>query len=230
MNNIQIKKIISNDCTFCNEIQKGIKNEFFELYKNDLPNRLIRANDQFFILPSIGQIVEGYLLILPINHMISLRTMDNCNIVNLEIIKDKIKQINYTLYNKGTIFFEHGMVNEQCGGCGIYHAHLHAVPLITDIDITNYIENIIPEINFHCVKNFNDIDEIVPKNMSYLYYENLNSEKYLTSCKTIPSQIFRKIIANHLNIETWKWQDFKYELKLIDTYNKFQEIFNLNII
>ena len=59
-------------CDFCDELSGGSENSFSRIYKRELESRVLFHSDEFAVIPSLGQIVEGYLLVLPIKHFKAL--------------------------------------------------------------------------------------------------------------------------------------------------------------
>jgi len=167
-------------------------NCFFEF---ETKNRIIYESKNFIVFPSFGQIVEGYLLIVPKNHYISMGSVPVRLYPELKLVYEKVRKIlseNYEI----PIFFEHGPISKmKKGGCCIDHAHFHAVPV--KLDILNELQN-----NFKCkkIKSFLDLKKQFLKGKPYLYYESNLKEKYLFEIPDIiPSQYIRRIIAKKIN-------------------------------
>jgi diadenosine tetraphosphate (Ap4A) HIT family hydrolase len=166
-------------CPYCYEIKRG----FFEFKNKNYGNRILFESDNFIVFPSLGQIVEGYLLIASKKHYVSIGQIPEELYQELEFVCNKVKEIlseNYTV----PILFEHGALSEykKGGGC-ITHAHIHAVPIRINIlfDLTKYFK-------FKKIKDFEDIKEQFNKNIPYLFYESNFAERYLFEvAETIPS-------------------------------------------
>ena len=176
-------------CRFCNIVNsKGYKAE----------NQPIMENSNYFSIASIGALVEGWVLIVPKKHVISMK--------DLYVSKDFIDFTNDMLsvlklrYPGPYIAFEHGP--NKCGSntsCGTDHAHLHIVPycdsLYNDMTSTGLIwEN--------C--NANQISSRVGSN-EYLFYSEISDgsswedhKGYIHALAESISQYFRKIIAKQI--------------------------------
>lgn len=93
----------------------------------------LTATEPFATVPSRGSIVEGWLLTLPRYEAINIAALTPSERRAL------IAQAHNTAAVVGaverwTTFFEHGPVqNGTLIGCGVDHAHLHAVPLSFDL-------------------------------------------------------------------------------------------------
>jgi hypothetical protein len=111
------------------------------------------------------------------------------------------------------LFFEHGARTSDSGGCGISHAHLHAVPFSLDKDP---IEKLMGTFHFEVVSNLPELKRIEP-HKSYLYYESVRGSKYVLHPPHIPSQYIRRLLAEALGIERWDWRQCGSEEKLLST-------------
>lgn len=83
-------------------------------------------NDIYFTIASIGALIEGWSLIVPKEHVLSLREhYSKPDFAHFrKLVVDRIQSV----YGP-TVMFEHGP--NHCGsqtGCGTDHAHLHVVP------------------------------------------------------------------------------------------------------
>ncbi len=176
------------NCRLCKEYKQQ-KNVVFE-------------SDNFFVVPSLGQIVEGYLLVCSKEHFIGIGHFPIKLLNELEQVQTRVKKALVKNYTK-PIFFEHGPVtSNKKGGCCIEHAHLHAVPV--DIDILDEITK-----NFKAkkIKGFRALIKQVKKSTPYFYYENRQEEKYLFELfEPVPSQYLRRLIALKIGAkEKWNW-------------------------
>lgn len=186
-------------CPFCKEFETGKKEIKDKKGKIEL-KRIIYSTENFVVFPSLGQIVEGYLLISPKKHYISLAQMPNSFYDELTNLQEKVKEILTKNYSK-PIFFEHGPFSrKEKAGCCIEHAHLHAVP--TNVSI---LEEVVEHFPAKIIKSFSEL----PSNSSYLFLEE-NNEKYFCSINTVlPPQYLRQILAVKLGVpEKWDWREY----------------------
>lgn len=76
-------------------------------------------------MPTIGQIFDGSLLVVPRAHIPTIAALESETRSNLlDIVTEEIA-------NAGdyVVAFEHGAYPHTGGSCGIYHAHMHVVPV-----------------------------------------------------------------------------------------------------
>ena len=152
------------NCQFCEEFETKILT-----INNKKISRILFASDNFFVFPSLGQIVEGYLLISPKNHHLSIAQIPNNLYFELEELKNKVKKVLTDNYQK-PLFFEHGPISKyEKGGCCIDHAHLHCVPAEVDI-----LEDLAKHFDYKEINLFSEI----PQNTQYLFLEQ-DDKKFL---------------------------------------------------
>ncbi len=87
----------------------------------------IAETRNFLVFPTIGQIVEGYTLIIPKDHIRCFGAMPQELLDEYMELKLKLDAATIAAYQK-PMYFEHGIVGQT-----VYHAHMHCVPADTDI-------------------------------------------------------------------------------------------------
>ena len=201
-----------NPCSFCKQLEaKKTKINDIEI------NRIIYESKNFVVFPALGQIVEGYLLIIPKQHYISIVQIPDNLYFELEQVQEKVKNLLTKNYSE-PIFFEHGPLSEnEKAGCCIDHAHLHCVPVSVSI-----LEEITKHFEYQKIDNFSQL----PTHLPYLYLEE-NNKKYSFPIKTIlPHQYLRQILAVKTNNpEKWDWRTHPELEKVQNTIQKLKEKF-----
>ena len=173
-------------------------------------NHPILENNDYFSLASIGALVEGWVLIVPKMHDISMK----------EIYKEKsfIEFTNCMLnamklqYSGPFIAFEHGP--NKCNSstsCGTNHAHLHLVPYPKSLYVDMIKSGLIWE---SCATS--QISSKAGTN-EYLFYSEISSDLswkdpkgFIHILQQPISQYFRKLIANQLGCAD------EYDYKIYD--------------
>ncbi len=176
-------------CKFC-----SIVNGEFHYNGVDQP---FAINDNYMAIASIGAFIEGWSLIIPKKHQLSMK---NC--FKYQEFTDFVDTVLPTMnQNYGPLVaFEHGSNKEgSITACGTNHAHLHLVPLSTTLLPELKKSNMLWD---QCLAS-----EIVNKvdNNEYLFYTDLNLQKkwnnpsgYLHILEKPISQYFRFLIASHI--------------------------------
>jgi ATP adenylyltransferase len=123
-----------SECTFCAELLGKETNNLLRVVLGEgYTTRVVRESKNFVVLPTIGPIVEGYLLIVPKQHYLSFGHIPAQHFREFMNLKEETRQVLREVYTT-PIFFEHGPISEsKRGGCSVEHAHLHAVPANVDL-------------------------------------------------------------------------------------------------
>src|SRR5262249_25666393 len=119
---------VTKDCDFCREQEHQSNNRYTSSYEGILRDRTILLTQHFRIFPSLGQIAEGHVLITPLQHYTATAEMPLTLIADMEDVCSRVRSALQLTYGR-CMFFEHGTRTKDCGGCGIYHAHMHALPV-----------------------------------------------------------------------------------------------------
>jgi diadenosine tetraphosphate (Ap4A) HIT family hydrolase len=165
-------------------------------------NQIIWETDKYYALPSIGALVEGWLLIIPREHTISMKDLygDNEFKEFTNIVLGKMR----SQYPGAFIAFEHGP--NECGSntsCGTDHAHLHIVSYQNSL----YKDMVIAGQKWEGCES--EKISLKAGENEYLFYTEiptgstwLNQSGYMSVLEQPCSQYFRKLIANQLNCPT----------------------------
>jgi diadenosine tetraphosphate (Ap4A) HIT family hydrolase len=206
-------------CEFCDEFAGGTANSFAAHYANEVASRTILEQNGFRAMPSIGQIVPGYLLLVPNQHYRAFADMSLAELNAAQALKmDLTEQMRSTYGN--CLFFEHGARTPDSGGCGISHAHLHIVPFPTEKDP---VEELIRTFPFEEVSDLLELKRVQP-GKSYLYYESVCGNRYVFYPLFIPSQFIRRLLAEALGIPRWDWRECGREERLLGTLSQASQL------
>jgi diadenosine tetraphosphate (Ap4A) HIT family hydrolase len=208
-------------CDFCNELSGKPANAFHTIYGADLKSRILFQSGTFVVIPSLGQIVEGYLLVLPRRHSKALGDLPAMDLNELEMITQRVGDILTKEYGPN-VLFEHGTRFAGVGGCGIYHAHLHATPLATIPDPVSMLKARFP---YAEIGSLREIRKRSADLSCYLFYQDSEARKYLFNTGPLPSQYMRKLLADAIGEQVWNWRDAGREQRLFATIQRLSHYF-----
>jgi diadenosine tetraphosphate (Ap4A) HIT family hydrolase len=204
------------NCEFCSELTGSADNAFAEIYNGNPERRFLFRSRQFAVVPSLGQIVEGYLLVLPIEHFRTIGDMPDDLLTEFGGVCRRAGQILKNQYGQ-YVLFEHGARADGAGGCGIYHAHVHATPLAGLSDPVDVLKGRFP---YTVLRNLNEIREESVGLPSYLLYQDSGAGLYLFDTGPLPSQYMRKLLADAIGGQEWNWRNAGREDRLLATIER----------
>lgn len=176
-------------------------------------NEPLFQSSNFKVIPSLGSLVEGWLLIIPNSTYISIGEMDYQLKNELFELQKEVEEVLRSEYGS-VVTFEHGPRDQSLTvGCGVDYAHLHLIPI--NYDLINGVQKFLG-LNFDW-KVIDDLRDVTlsKKDLSYLYYKNQQGSSFITYKSNFQSQLFRKVVAHYLNIS------FEFDWK---KYPKFENI------
>ena len=191
------------NCVFCN------------LDFNKIENTIICETENFFVIPSVGSLVDGYLIIVTKRHINSLSELDEKTKREYENLIFRIINIFEKIYGKTPILFEHGSPNFQnsMSATSIVHAHSHIVNFEFKTE-----KEILEKYNFEIIDSF---DEVAKKN--YIYFQNGHGEKFVSYKFESVSQLMRILIANELKKEEeYNWREFDFKENIVSMLEKLK--------
>jgi diadenosine tetraphosphate (Ap4A) HIT family hydrolase len=203
--------VSDNRCEFCDEFSGGKQNSFAKTYADDLSDRTILETDRVKVLPSLGHFVKGYQLLVPKVHYCTLADAPREAVREVEEIKSTLHTHLSALYGP-YVFFEHGARTSVSGGCGIYHAHLHAVPANSD----GLLSQLQEQFKHVALGSLVDLG-VAASQTSYLYCEDSRARSWLFLPEFLPSQFIRRLIAEAAGISQWDWRQSGREDALLAT-------------
>jgi len=174
------------NCRFCDIISGK--------YKYHGIDEPLAANEEFFAIASIGAFVEGWTLIVPQRHQLSMR--DCYKSKHLPALVNDIVDRLRAKYGS-IISFEHGSNSEgSATACGTDHAHFHLVP---------FKGSLVPDMQKSQMEWVRcRTSEIAARasGREYLFYSDIDDlpwddpSGYLHVLDTPVSQYFRQLLAD----------------------------------
>lgn len=219
-------------CDFCNalEITGDIgKTVEFEKYLGDLlPSRTIFETEHFAVIASLGQIVEGYLLILSKEHYPSMAHIPEKYHSELASLHQSVRSILTKIYAP-SITFEHGPmpINSQVdspaegGGSCVDHAHLHVLPFPFTVD--HLIPVLKGQFSWRQIHYYNELKLQVESNTPYFFVETQDGSRYVFDATVAQPQYLRRVLASLTNApERWNWRLFPETERIVATVKRLR--------
>jgi ATP adenylyltransferase len=187
---------MQQSCSYCSNILSRMARPALEPW-----NKILCETDNFVVTPTVGALVEGWVLIISKRHVPAMGALTTKELYELRELHAKIRGLVESVYGSA-VTFEHGPAREGTGfGCGIDHAHFHIVPL--QIILTRLVEDELGiPVQWETIMDIGDLSRIhLIKKMSYLYISENGSNHGMVAClHDIPSQFMRRLVAKSLGI------------------------------
>ena len=188
---------------------------FCDIDHSIIENTIIEETEYFYILPTLGSLVDGYILIVTKRHINSMSELNENELIEYKNIIEKYKNLFKKIYNKTPIVFEHGTPNQnsEMKANSVTHAHTH----IVNINFSNENE-ILEKYNFKKINDFKEIN----KNTNYIKYIS-NNKIYITYNFPSVSQLMRILIAEELNYkDKFDWKKERFDENIISTIERIK--------
>ena len=187
-------------CRLCDALNSNIVNQH-------ISNTILRQTENFVLVPALGPLVEGHLMIVSKEHYPNLASMDE------GLIEECLSFISILskFYSQEVLFSEHGSYHDQTGGSCIEHTHIHVFPNLGHY--FSLLDGILP-VNKKSDLGFNSFN-LKTLDFPYILTYNGIEEFRIYESYNAHSQMMRKAIANILGISEWDWKHNE-KLELIE--------------
>jgi diadenosine tetraphosphate (Ap4A) HIT family hydrolase len=199
--------------------------EAYSAFRNlwDTP---IFESRNFVAVPTVGALVEGWLLIVPRAPVLSFARLPKELFSELEFFLNDVTAAIQSAYGPVSVF-EHGpSCAASAVGCGVDYAHLHLVPV--DCDLLAGAKQIAPKIQWSRVNSIENIYQYAKNDGGYWFLQQKFGvgECYVGTCPNEKpmSQLFRRVIANHVGRPSdFDWKQYAGEVEIAATVEKLTD-------
>lgn len=216
------------NCPFCVEYKKPYESQFYLEVGQRIgcKSRVLLESKNWYAVPTIGCLTAGYVLIICKQHYLSLADTDDNLYNEMLSLKKKVEKLLYKEFGLNCISFEHGNTRINSKGTNsVDHVHLHVLPFHQNI-----WNNIAPKIKCHKFEVMDSYESVFKsfkytKPNSYLVFQDVDKKVYyIPNAKELPSQFFRRCIANQINMDEWNWKTEYYTENITKTLRAFKKI------
>lgn len=215
-----------NKCHLCSQLAGDSENDLLSsiLVDEIYLRRVLTETHNFALIPSIGPVAIGHVLLCPKLHCCSFRDVDKQFDVEFLKLKMKIRSLLAQAFGKPVHCFEHGMRTDGSRIlCTVDHAHLHFVPADVDMrDALRYQQT--PWVQFNGslegLRALTGTDE-------YLLYESPSGQCAVAPARNAEfgSQYIRKAFSTQLgDSSTWNWREFPKVSEICATWEQISSV------
>jgi len=215
-------------CTFCSELSGLLKTtNYGKLTGQYSQSRILWSNKDFAIIPSLGPLVEGHLLLIPKHHEFSFVNLSKSILSEAEKLILSIIQF-FRQQKHSTLIFEHGAIVQagcayerrlkkvKAGAC-TDHAHIHIVPCLSAAPVIQKMNDIHFHLEKRKLQHLSEMHEAVERDFPYIIIGSSRMKSWvLYVIDELPSQFMRQIVASIVGLKEWSW----YRSPCIDSVQK----------
>jgi XTP/dITP diphosphohydrolase len=203
------------DCPFCAELEGGGPNIFADLMGDRMASRIVYEDEHFIVMPPIGEFMEGGLLLLTREHVLSLAHLKPEQFDHLERLLIAIRKLLVKHWGVAPVVFEHGPAPDWSKGvCCVDHAHLNIFPASVEVH-----PHLAERINMS-LGSLSELARLRRAEFGYLFVQENDGARRVYDGKDVPTQLVRRFITAKLGIpERWHWRDYLGEDEMLSTYN-----------
>lgn len=163
-------------------------------------------SQNFVAIPSLGSLLEGWLLITPRRHFISTGALPESLGAELSAFRCEVSAHLEMIYGD-ICAFEHGpFAPNRQAGCGVDHAHVHLVPL--SFDLVEIARPLMPSDTTWTRAFWSDCKSAFDRRLDYLFVEQPVGEGRIAVADRFGSQILRRAIATAIgNADSFDWRE-----------------------
>lgn len=206
------------DCGYCGYLDGTTNETIPTIYRS--PN--------FFVFTTIGQFIPAYLLIIPIEHVMSISQLDEARKAEfLEVLEDVQYILNLAFHCSKFLIWENGTA---AGGHGkakdsLVHAHVHiASSKLTSTSIEKVSGFPLKRISFKELSSYGENSYLLIRgDDGFSWKINDDPELY------IPRQYVRQLLAKEHGVaDVWNWRIHPFAQERVKTTDFIHTTLDLN--
>jgi ATP adenylyltransferase len=207
------------DCPFCAELDGDDLSIFAEMMGERLPRRVLYEDEHFVVMPPLGEFMEGGLLLLTRQHLLSLAHLPPAQFDHLERLLQAIQQALLKRWGVAPLVFEHGPAPDWSKGvCCVDHAHLNIFPAAVKVH-----PHLAGRMNLS-LSSLSEMTKLRRAEYGYLFVQENDGARRAYDGRDVPTQLVRRIITSQMGLaERWHWRDYLGQEELLATYNALKD-------
>ncbi len=200
----------ADKCHLCSQLAGESENDLLSAIFADKVylRRVLMETANFALIPSVGPVAIGHVLLCPKVHCCSFRGVHSDLDGEFLSLKLQIRALLEQTFRKSVHCFEHGMRADGSRVlCTVDHAHLHFVP--ADVNMRNELQyQQVPWIEFD--GSLESLRALVGTD-EYLFYQSPSGQSAVAPARgtAFSSQYIRRAFSLQLGEgSTWNWRQF----------------------
>ena len=205
----------AHQCPFCIEFEGTGESIFSEMIGGRLASRVLYQDDDFLVLPPLGEFIAGGLLLLTREHIPSFAYLEGGKFARLAQLLSVIRKELARQYGIAPVIFEHGPAPLRGKGvCCVDHAHFNIFPAKVWVGSELAVRMSMP------IRELDQIVALRRAEFGYVFVQENDGSMRAYDGQLVPTQLVRRIIAKQMGLsDRWHWKDYPGCDELVATYN-----------
>jgi diadenosine tetraphosphate (Ap4A) HIT family hydrolase len=161
----------------------------------------IWGDEKFVLIPDVAPVFEGHLLLVPMEHHLSMGAMPYKELDRLEGYAAKVDDLMQLAFQRRALFIEHGAVRSNDGGSCIDHAHWHCLP-----DYGVIFDELLRRGMSGVEGPLSTVRDSYENDRSYLLVRSQDKNWYF-SASNLPCQFLRFVASRDQGRSELRWQN-----------------------
>lgn len=213
-------------CAFCAEVNGvAAHNAFARLMPDvDPANCVLYETRRFVVIPCVGAACDGYVLIVPKEHVLSIGHLNCGHDAELAALVNRVFGYLSEQYGLPVVAFEHGAESfRNRGGACTDHAHVHFLPASSGIDLVS-----LTRADFQ-LRRVTDLSiaarcQVSERQRPYLWIREQDEAMWICDAPDALSQYLRRILLAQLGRgDEWDWATFPGVEFIRSTIQRFRD-------
>jgi len=206
-------------CTFCAELLGLLeKSNYGRLTGGVGTDRILWRGERFVLIPSLGPLHAGHLLLVPTQHVLSFANLSELALLEAEELiasigkffnqqQDVILAFEHGAMTLGDSEYEKRLKRAKSGAC-TDHAHVHLLPGVSAQQVVSTIDEMCPHKIKSEITHLQELPKELDPNMGYIIISDGGRQGWcLYQLEKVPRQFMRRVLASIIGLAEWDWYD-----------------------
>ncbi len=206
-------------CTFCAELLGLLeKSNYGRLAGKGATDRILWRGEHFALIPSLGPLCAGHLLLVPTQHVLSFANLTELALLQAEELIASIGEF-FNQQQDVVLAFEHGAITlddseyerrlkrAKSGAC-TDHAHVHLLPGVSAQEVISTIDEMCPHKRKSEITHLQELRKELDPDMAYIIISDEGRQGWCVyQLEKVPRQFMRRVLASIIGLAEWDWYD-----------------------
>lgn len=164
----------------------------------ELQNTVLKQTNRFVVLPSVGPVLPGHVMVVSREHLPSLASMGREALAEYEALACELAA-RAPFSTAGVLEAEHGPTEDEKAGACVIHTHVHWIPSVAEhAQMFDGILEVLIE--------GEDIRDIASVNFPYIFVRGNLGKVRVYKGSGLPSQAIRRKLCEELGRDDIDWK------------------------